>query len=70
MALRLSDGVDLAGMRDRYGLDVWQRYGPDLQVFVDAGLLRHEPGRRLALSRDGMLVANDIMTVFISPPVR
>jgi oxygen-independent coproporphyrinogen-3 oxidase len=70
MALRLSEGVNLAGMRDRYGVDVWQRFGPALQTFVDAGLVRHEPGRRLALTRDGMLVANDIMMVFIGPPVR
>ena len=70
MALRLVAGVDLAGMRDRYGLDVWARYGPELERYVDAGLLRHEPGRRLALTREGMLLANDIMAVFISPPVR
>jgi hypothetical protein len=57
-------------MRDRYGLDVWQRYGPQLGQFVDAGWLAHEPGRRLALTREGMLVANEIMAVFIGPPVR
>jgi oxygen-independent coproporphyrinogen-3 oxidase len=70
MAMRLSDGVDLAGMRDRHGLDVWARYGAELQPFVDGRLLCHEPGRRLALSREGMLVANDIMAVFIGPSVR
>ena len=28
--LRLTDGVDLDGILDRYGVDVWQRYGADL----------------------------------------
>ena len=29
-----------------------------------------EPGRRLALTRDGMLLANDVMSVFIGGTVR
>ena len=28
------------------------------------------PGRRLALTRHGMLLANDVMAVFIGGPVR
>jgi len=41
-----------------------------LSSYVTAGLLVHEPGRRLALSRDGMLLANDVMAVFIGGTVR
>ena len=67
MRLRLVEGVDLADVRRRHGLDVWDRCGRELQPFVEAGLLVHEPGRRLALTRPGMLVANSIMTVFIGP---
>jgi coproporphyrinogen III oxidase-like Fe-S oxidoreductase len=44
---------------------VWDRYGDRLQRFVDAGVLMHEPGRRLALTRPGMLLANEVMTVFL-----
>jgi coproporphyrinogen III oxidase-like Fe-S oxidoreductase len=70
MGLRLSDGVDLRDIRLRHGVDVWARYGPELDRFVAAGLLVHEPDRRLALTREGMLVANDVMVVFIGGPVR
>jgi oxygen-independent coproporphyrinogen-3 oxidase len=64
--LRLTDGLDLSAVASRYGVDVWARYGPDLSRFVDAGLLVHESGHRLRLTRSGMLLANEIMAVFIT----
>lgn len=70
MGLRLTDGLDLAAMRRRHGIDIWEHYGQDLAAYVTAGLLIHEPGRRLALTRDGMLLANDVMAVFIGGTVR
>jgi oxygen-independent coproporphyrinogen-3 oxidase len=63
--LRLTEGLDLAAVAARYDLDVWRRYGHELQRFVDAGVLVHEPQRRLALTRAGMLLANEVMAVFI-----
>jgi oxygen-independent coproporphyrinogen-3 oxidase len=69
-ALRLSDGIDLPTIATRYGIDAWSRYGEDLIRFVEAGLLVHDPGRRLALTRSGMLMANEVMAVFIGPTVR
>ena len=51
MGLRLTAGLDLAAMRRRHGIDIWARYGQDLAPYVAAGLLVHEPGRRLALTR-------------------
>ncbi len=68
--LRLTAGLDLAGIEARYGVDVWGRYGSELGRFVDAGLLLHQPHQRLALSRPGMLLANEVMAVFIGPTVR
>jgi oxygen-independent coproporphyrinogen III oxidase len=65
--LRLAEGLDLETISTRYGLDVWQRYGPDLVPCVEGGLLVHEPGRRLRLTRSGMLLANEVMAVFIGP---
>ena len=65
MGLRLTDGLDLGAIAQRHGIDIWTRYGQDLATYVGAGLLIHEPGRRLALTRDGMLLANDVMAVFI-----
>ncbi len=70
MGLRLTDGVDVPAVSRDHGIDIWSRYGPDLMPYVSAGLLLHEPGRRLALTRHGMLLANDVMTVFIGGPVR
>ena len=65
MGLRLAEGLNLAALRRRYGVDVWGQYGAELERYVSAGLLFHDPERRLALSRRGMLLANEIMTVFI-----
>ena len=70
MGLRLAEGLDLRRFADRYGLDVWARYGHALQPFQEAGLLVHEPGRRIFLTRAGMLVANDAMTVFLDAGLR
>ncbi len=70
MGLRLVEGIDVAAMRAAYGLDVWDRYGVELERFVEAGYLAADPRDRLALTRQGMLVANEIMMVFIGDPVR
>jgi oxygen-independent coproporphyrinogen III oxidase len=67
--LRLSTGVNVAEVRRRYGVDVWEKYGRDLQPFADEGLLDYD-GASLVLTRRGMLLAHEIMTVFISAPVR
>jgi oxygen-independent coproporphyrinogen-3 oxidase len=63
--LRLTEGLDLPAVLARYGVDVWDRYGDELQRFVDARVVIHEPGHRLALTRSGMLLANEVMAVFI-----
>lgn len=70
MGLRRAEGVDLDRIRRTYGVDVWKNYGDELGRFVEAGWLAHDPGQRLALTRRGMLVANEILLVFIGRPVR
>jgi len=62
--LRLSDGLDLDAIEARYGVDVWRRHGAELQPFVEEGYLVHGPGR-LRLTRQGMLLAHEIMAVFV-----
>jgi oxygen-independent coproporphyrinogen-3 oxidase len=62
--LRLNRGVDLARIGERYRLDVWSRYGAELQPYVDAGVLARD-AQRLRLTREGMLVANEVMQVFV-----
>jgi oxygen-independent coproporphyrinogen III oxidase len=64
MGLRLSDGIDLEEIGRRHGVDVWRKHGADLEPFLTAGVLTWR-GSRLALTRQGMLIANDVMTVFV-----
>jgi HemN C-terminal domain len=56
--------VDVEAIGERYGVDVWQRFGPGLSPFVETGVLLRD-GRRIWLSREGMLVANEVMQVFV-----
>jgi oxygen-independent coproporphyrinogen III oxidase len=63
--LRLSEGLPLMEIRAKFGVDVWDRYGPGLAPFVSAGLLRHDPAVRLRLTREGMLLANEVCSVFV-----
>jgi oxygen-independent coproporphyrinogen-3 oxidase len=62
--LRLTAGLDLAEVGGRYAVDVWGRYGTALQPFVDEGLVVRT-GTCLRLSREGMLIANEILQVFV-----
>ncbi len=62
--LRLTDGIDLADIKSRYGVDVWRRYERELVPFVEAGCLIHDPPR-LRLTRRGMLLAHEVMLVFV-----
>jgi oxygen-independent coproporphyrinogen-3 oxidase len=62
--LRLAAGLDIDAVGRRYGVDVWKRFGPRLVPFVEGGLLMHD-GARLRLTREGMLLASEIMAVFV-----
>jgi oxygen-independent coproporphyrinogen-3 oxidase len=62
--LRLAGGVDVAAVGERYGLDAWARYGAGLAPFIAAGAAVRE-GDRLRLTREGMLIANEVMAVFV-----
>jgi oxygen-independent coproporphyrinogen-3 oxidase len=66
--LRLSRGLDLRVVRSRYCVDVWERYAMELQPFIDAGLVIYDGGLRL--TRAGMLLAHEVMYVFINSTVR
>jgi oxygen-independent coproporphyrinogen III oxidase len=62
--LRLSGGVDVPSVNTRYATDVWRRYGADLQPFVDLGLL-DVTAERWRLTRRGVLLAHEVMAVFV-----
>jgi oxygen-independent coproporphyrinogen III oxidase len=62
--LRLNAGVDLEILSRRYGVDVWSRFSDRLAPFFDAGILLRQDAR-LRLTRPGMLLANEVMAVFV-----
>ena len=62
--LRLTDGIDMEEVGARYACDVWRRYGEALRPFVEEGWVVRD-GSRLRLTRPGMLMANEVMAVFV-----
>lgn len=62
--LRLTEGIHRAAFSERFGVDPWSRYGRQLEPFVEAGRMWHKNGR-FGLTREGMLVANEILSVFV-----
>jgi oxygen-independent coproporphyrinogen-3 oxidase len=62
--LRLNEGLNLDHIRERYAVDVWSRYGDVLAPFVESRLLEYTPPS-LRLTREGMLLANEVCRVFV-----
>jgi oxygen-independent coproporphyrinogen-3 oxidase len=62
--LRLAEGVDVAALDARYDADIRARYGPALERPAAAGLLAWDESR-LRLTRRGMLLANEILSIFV-----
>jgi len=62
--LRLNRGVDVEAVNARYNCNVLQRYGEALRPFIEEKLVILE-GPHLRLTRAGMLMANEVMAVFV-----
>jgi oxygen-independent coproporphyrinogen-3 oxidase len=62
--LRLTEGLHLREIDAAFQIDVWDRYGRALQPFVTAGVLEHATDT-LRLTREGMLLANEVCSVFV-----
>jgi len=62
--LRLSRGLDIDAVGARYGKDVWAQYGTALAPFLQERWLVRE-GPLLRLTREGMLMANEVMAIFV-----
>ena len=62
--LRLNRGVNINVLSERYGVDIWQRFGDRLSRYLDAGILLRQEGH-LRLTRPGMLLGNEVMSVFV-----
>ena len=64
MGLRLTEGLDISLIEQRYGISVMEKYRSALAPFIEKKRLLYESGR-LRLSREGMLIANDVMGAFV-----
>jgi oxygen-independent coproporphyrinogen-3 oxidase len=70
MGLRLTDGIDIDEFASRFGVDPWARYEEALMPYLEGGVdgaggkVWHSGGR-FGLTREGMLVSNSILEVFI-----
>ena len=62
--LRLTAGLDLGVIARDHDVSIIDDYGAELEPFLEQNLLVVE-GNRLRLTRRGMLVANEIMQVFV-----
>ena len=65
LALRTAEGVDLEAFRERYGLDVVQRYRDVVDELVAGGFLDLVPGH-VRLTERGRFVANDVCGAFLA----
>ena len=66
MGLRRAGGADLAEARARFGVDVMQRFGDALQLFLAQGLAEYDAAEQhLRLTERGMAVGNKIFEVFV-----
>jgi oxygen-independent coproporphyrinogen-3 oxidase len=62
--LRLVEGVDVEALGATYDTDIRARYAPPLEPYAESGFVRWD-GPRLRLTRRGMLLANEILSVFV-----
>lgn len=62
--LRRSEGVALAGFRERYGIDPLAAYAEALRAPLQAGWLEVRGGR-LCLTGRGVLVSNEVFQAFV-----
>jgi oxygen-independent coproporphyrinogen-3 oxidase len=65
LALRTAEGVDLRAFRERYGIDVNERYRSVVDDLVAAGVLAADAAH-LRLTERGRFVANDVCGAFLA----
>ena len=64
LGLRLNAGIDLADYRQRFGIDLVERYSEDVRRLQSDGLVMLADDR-LRLTRRGMLLSNEVFSVFV-----
>jgi len=64
LGLRLLRGVDLQKHKEKFGIDVFEKYGEDLHRLRQAGLIETE-NNVMRLTRKGALLSNEVFSVFV-----
>jgi oxygen-independent coproporphyrinogen-3 oxidase len=62
--LRLVKGVDLRLLGERFGLDLWARFAPEIEGLVEEGLLLRKKDR-LRIPEERLLVSNAVLSRFV-----
>jgi oxygen-independent coproporphyrinogen III oxidase len=65
IALRTAQGVALQEFKERYGVDVAERYAPVVAKYESDGLLERRDDR-IVLTRRGRFLANDVCGAFVT----
>lgn len=64
LGLRLCEGIDLADIHRRFGIDILVHYRQQIEEMVDAGLLERAD-RHIKLTRRGRLLSNEVFWRFL-----
>jgi oxygen-independent coproporphyrinogen-3 oxidase len=64
LGLRLMHGVDLRNHKEKFGVDVIEKYGEDLERLTEAGLIEIDSGV-MRLTHKGALLSNEVFAVFV-----
>lgn len=64
LGLRLNEGINVAEIRQCFGLDIFSAFYEDISRLADAGLLEIT-NCRIRLTRRGMLYSNEVFSAFI-----
>jgi oxygen-independent coproporphyrinogen III oxidase len=64
LGLRLTEGLDLAGYKLRFGIDLQAKYAEDFERLLEFELIEIV-GNRLKLTSKGMVYSNEVFAVFV-----
>lgn len=67
LGLRLiQDGISAQAVRERHGIDLWSAYGPVIDQLCESHMVEWN-GEQLRLTRQAILVANEVALRFLDP---
>lgn len=64
LGMRLTQGISKLGFKDRYGIEIMDRFGDQFNKFIAKGLVEHKD-ERLMLTETGLDYANQVFMEFI-----